>query len=332
VLAGLWVVRLGLFILAGHSEIEVAHGWLHAIERAGPVRWSRRRRIDDIRRLAVKRAADAQDRQPAEVRHLARLPIDLSAIAVECEKKSPLLAAAGYPHEWLLALAHDLSRRCELAALESPNKPRIVVADLGDEQAQQAEALQKPAGSNITLEEHADGVTLHVPPAGLWKGSKGLFAFSLLWNGFMTIVTGGFVWALLAGGAGHLDALIFVAFIAAFWAVGLGLMLAGINMGRRCAVLGVVGNDHLLVLQTGIFGSKRREWDRGQLEEIRAGPSGIETNGVPIIELQIIPRRGKKVGLLAGRENDELHWLAAVLRHSLRLDQPDGARECNSGS
>ena len=46
-----------------------------------------------------------------------------------------------------------------------------------------------------------------------------------------------------------------------FVLAGVGMVLGAINMGRRRAVLAVVGG-RLLVLQTGPFGSKRREWDR----------------------------------------------------------------------
>jgi hypothetical protein len=36
--------------------------------------------------------------------------------------------------------------------------------------------------------------------------------------------------------------------------------------------------DRLLVLQTGLFGSKRREWDRADLQDVQIGPSGaVET-------------------------------------------------------
>ena len=45
-------------------------------------------------------------------------------------------------------------------------------------------SLKQPNSSPIEVEEAADGVTLQVPPQGIWRGSKGLFVFSLFWNGF----------------------------------------------------------------------------------------------------------------------------------------------------
>jgi hypothetical protein len=95
-------------------------------------------------------------------------------------------------------------------------------------------------------------------------------------------------------------------------------LLGAINMGRRRAVFAVVG-ETLMVLQTGIFGSKRREWKSEHIADIRTGPSGMKVNNMDVIELQILQRNGKKFGMLAGREVPELQWLATLLRRALRV-------------
>jgi hypothetical protein len=43
----------------------------------------------------------------------------------------------------------------------------------------------------------------------------------------------------------------------------------------------------------------------------------MAVNDVPIIELQIHPVTGKKVGLFAGRDAGELRWMATELRHAM---------------
>src|SRR5262249_28678608 len=103
-----------------------------------------------------------------------------------------------------------------------------------------------------------------------------------------------------------------------FWPAGIGLLLGGINMGRRRAVLAVVG-DQLMVMQTGIFGAKKRHWSRKRIAPIITGSSGMEVNETPVIELQIVPRDGKKFGMLAGRKERELGWLAEMLRYELNM-------------
>jgi hypothetical protein len=93
-------------------------------------------------------------------------------------------------------------------------------------------------------------------------------------------------------------------------------------MGRRHAALAVAGGT-LMVMQTGIFGKKQREWPLGEIAAIRVGPTGIRVNGVPVLELQIRGRSGKKLGLLAGRKADELEWLAEELRLAARMRESE---------
>jgi hypothetical protein len=180
----------------------------------------------------------------------------------------------------------------------------------------------QPADSPITIERFPDGVTIQIPPAGLWRGSHGLFAFGLIWLGitaplFLCIgcgVLGG--QADAKGDPGILWALPLMMSI--FLLVGIGLLLGGINMGTRKAALAVTGGS-LMVLQTGIFGSKQRQWPPGDVEAIRTGPSGMTVNDKPVLELQIFDGGAAKFGLLAGRSDEELEWLAAELRGVLRV-------------
>src|SRR5438445_13884268 len=47
----------------------------------------------------------------------------------------------------------------------------------------------QPAGSQIIIERFADGVTIKVPPAGLFGGTQGLFVFAIVWNGIIGVIT-----------------------------------------------------------------------------------------------------------------------------------------------
>ena len=106
--------------------------------------------------------------------------------------------------------------------------------------------------------------------------------------------------------------------MAAFWAIGIGVLVGAIYMGRRSATL-EADASRLGVETQGLFGTKRREWARAEISAIRADASGMEVNERPVIELQIHPSSGKKVGLLAGRKEDELRWMATRLRRALNV-------------
>ena len=104
--------------------------------------------------------------------------------------------------------------------------------------------------------------------------------------------------------------------IALFWLIGVATILGAINMGRRRATL-IVESGRLALTQTGIWGTKHRMWERGEIAAIRADKSGMEMNDRPVIELQIHPVAGKKAGFFGGRDDDELRWIATELRQAL---------------
>jgi hypothetical protein len=326
------VVRFGAFVFAGHSEIAVCRsadgdGRLDAIEKAGPFRRTRWRTLAGLVRLRVVGSADTPSGQasaPAIFR-------DLAALRADSRNGKPLWLAIAYPRNLLVPLANELASRCGLATGPSAvgdAPPLPVVEEKGQLYAAAGglpmvvegneEVPQRPATARATLEEHPEGVTLTVAPAGVWHGSRGLFVFSLVWCGFMSALTAGLIVALVvqAGVIGNLC--LIIPFLLFFWLVGIATLLGAINMGRRRAVLAVVG-ETLMVLQTGIFGGIKKEWVKGQLASVHVGPSGMKVNDVPVLNLQIHARDASVVGLLTGHGDEELEWMAAILRKALQL-------------
>ena len=120
---------------------------------------------------------------------------------------------------------------------------------------------------------------------------------------------------LFAGGIADIP--IALAVMSLFWLIGRALLLAGWNMGRREAVIAVVA-ESVMTMQTGLFGPWRHEWPRHVVKQIRVGPSGMEVNGVPVPELQFHGPKDKLLGMLAGRDERELAWMATLLRQALR--------------
>lgn len=178
----------------------------------------------------------------------------------------------------------------------------------------------QPGGSRIEIRRFDDGVSIEVPPAGLWRGSGGLFGFSLLCNGFLTLLTTAVLRSVFGGNPQDQVSWTVVPFLAIFWSVGIGILLGSIQMGRRHAGLAVAGGT-LMVLQTGLFGKKQREWPLADILAIRAGPTGMTVNHQPVLELQIYDTHGGKLGLLAGRAEEELRWLAHELRLAARAPE-----------
>jgi hypothetical protein len=241
--------------------------------------------------------------------------IDVALLIAEFTGGRRLLMAPGYPKAWLTRIANALAARCAADRGDVCPAPTVEVVD-HFAAPRKTERFEPPAETDIALDRHPRGIAFTIPPAGIWKGSRGLFLFSLIWCSITLAVSvvGGGVWQP----NGNLPLAGVLLFAAIFWTIGIVTLCVSINMGRRQAVLAVVG-DSLQFLQVGPFGRRRHEWSREQITDVTVGPSGVEINDVPILELQVRTVAGKKHGLLSQRDPAELEWIATVVRHELRL-------------
>ena len=345
---GMLPLWFGLAALFGHREIEIRGEYLCTIERVGPLWRSRRWKIKKIYVMHCGdfSLADSHGNTVASLEELLSLRVRLIG-----GKEENL--AWGYSAALLEPLGRALTDRCN-AALERIGLPRSVQPfaalavvedddDLGEESDTEDVAegwseagpgdsdpqpiLAPPAGSQIAVDRFEGGLTVTVPPAGLWKGSSGLFFFAILWNGAIGIFTTIAVLAIVQGDGGDFDGTPWMLplILSPFWLVGIGLLLGAINMGRRRAVIALAAGK-LLVMQTGIFGVRQHEWSVEEIATICAGPSGMKVNDRPVLELQIHSEEEDKFGLLAGRSDLELEWLARELHIALRAAQKETPR------
>jgi len=185
------------------------------------------------------------------------------------------------------------------------------------------EHLTQPAGSTVIVTKHAAGITVTVPPRGVWRGGGCFLLFSMMWFGCALVCALAGFGLIPLQGQGKGDA----------WAAfgicllpGLGVLLFALSLGSRSAVVAVEGST-LRIRVAGLFRTRERCWICDDIADIRTGPSGAEINDEPVLELQIHPRQGNKFGLLAWRDSEELEWLAGVLRQMLRPHAVDQRQE-----
>ncbi len=103
------------------------------------------------------------------------------------------------------------------------------------------------------------------------------------------------------------------------------MLATSLSLARRRATL-TCASRALTVEQQGLFGKKVRQWRPGEIAAVRAGPSGMAVNNQPLFELQLHPANGRKVGLLTGRPEPELRWLASELRQALGVPAAENAQ------
>jgi hypothetical protein len=307
-------------MLFGHSSVEIRRARLFAVEHIGPLRWRRQRPLAQIRRLEV---SSPNNRSAAQ---RPSSPSRFAAIRVETERKKPMFGAIGYPREWLLPLAHELARQAAIVGpapaadaafstgLPAAPKPIEVADDLA-----QCQRSEQPPGSRIVMTEQPGSMTFEIPPGGMKGGAKALFLFACVWLVFMAVFTTAMILGFSKQQPPQIGGLIFGSlFLGIFWLIGAGMMVGALQMARWRAAI-AVASGRCLVVQVGLFGEKRETWEPGELAVVQVGPSGMEINDKPVMQLQFVPRTGKIFGVLSARDVPELEWLATKLTKALGL-------------
>jgi len=316
---GAGIMLLGIAILKnmGHSEVLVSRDQIWAIECIGPIKLKFKRELNSVERLVVGATIRSRSNggQWQEMGGGA-----FSAIRVEGKFATPIFMAVGYPKEFTKNLADSLTASvAELSQAtglfnEQP-KTIAVVEETADGQSMEDIPLPRPADSKAVVSDLADGFAVVIPPAGALKGSKGLFFFSFVWNGFMVLFTSVMIFAKSSAKPPWPVYL----FIAGFWAIGIGMLLGALNMGKRQTMIAVVKGS-LGIKITGLFGTKETRLHLDEVGAVRMGPSGMEVNNVPVMELQVMGKDGKKkTGILSERKEDELLWIAWLIRSKTGL-------------
>jgi hypothetical protein len=321
-------------------EIEVRGGKIFVKERLLLLRLRRKRAVSDIQRLRIVSKIsgdiakeDEDDNERDEI--VSWLGNVDTALIAESAGGGKFPIAIAYPRELLLQLAEDLASQVEaelnikFPTLEQNSEVvtrsefvsrKIEVTEESPDTDKMPVVPDQPENSIVTVERRDFGITLTIPSAGIWKGSKGLIVFAVLWNMFISIfiVVGilSLIGAIKVEGDG--PAWLMLVIVLPFIAVGAGMTVAAINMGLRHASI-ATADDLLMVVRHSIFGKTTREWSASDLAKICCGNSGMEINNVPVKELQIIPENDKKFGCLSQLNKAELVWIAAELNQALGM-------------
>lgn len=316
-----WLVSIAAAVWCGRGEIEVRDdGAVRAFDRAGwfRPRWGRVK-AGTLRRLILKEFSPVKDStgKPAA-------PALFWHLLAETARGRKVWLALGYPREVLAALAAKLAQpvASELAQPvtdpvtgEPAAAPILVPVVVEAPDAPGRDVREQPPDSRVRLERHPDGVTVTVPRLGVVKGSGGMVFMGLIFSAVGGVFTVSLIERLLNPNAGPIGG---TPIGAIFLVIGVVMLVASVQAGMKRVVLAVVG-DRLLTFETGPLGSRRREFTRDGLRDIACGPSNVSVNKKPLPQLQIVEVYESTVGMLTGRDETELMWIATVLRQALKL-------------
>lgn len=317
------------------AEITIGAQFLYYTHGSGFLVRTEKRDKSRIREIKVAVASRdvsnmVRRRDVALVRQLSnkqqQQPLREAILIAADGAKRPLVLAEGYSRDILIPLANALTEICAtdatavLSADPKDNSPRLEIEPPPPTPAEIAAGtapeplLEKPANSKAVMVNDGTNVTFILPPRGLLK-SSGLLIFSIIWLGFVNFM---FYQMLFHPGDHPLKLLPVILFPLVFEGVGVGMLIAAIHNARKKAVL-IASQTELLFSQVSPFRTSEKRWDVSAIQTIACDESGTRVNDVPLMQLQIIIRGGKKHGLLTGRDPDELAWLAQTLRKSLHL-------------
>jgi hypothetical protein len=318
--AGLTLINYSLSGAPMRNRIELTAQGVEAIRLVGPFRRSRRFAWGEVARLEVVPAGNVPGYTDVEGGFLLQVVRD---------RGGPLTLAGDNDCVRLLALAGELARRAkvlrassaESLMLAAPSPLDVVEEDSRDLVADRDE---QPDGSTAILEQHADGVTIAVPPLGLRGFIKDRsFAGSLLVGVILT--------AFIAAGAaptvardGIVGLFTFTGSIV-LWPCALFAMVMlayFLSRGARLSARGSV----LTVQWTNLLGNHCRTWRREELADVRVVSELVESDDGKAWKqrLEIQPHDPLSAApryLLHWREKAELEWIATTLRRSLRLPE-----------
>jgi hypothetical protein len=333
-LGGLAMIFLGSWIIAGHQEIALTAREIRSAVCVGPMRvWGRRSRAR-LKQFTVVRgnpAGPAVDPATAAMGNI---------LQAECDGSRPLRLARGYPEEWLQALADDLAHRCRAMSAEAPDELATAVVGVAEESASPHDIRDRPhrpLNCRAILEEQPDRVTLIMPPAGVWQAShKFVVLWTFLWCAMLVPVTFVLATAAVTGNVHDkqgqpISAECPLLFLVPFWLVGIVALATVVHRGLRRAAFTIDG-EWLLLVQSGLFGTRRSRWPRERIEELRVvcdrhsaiGEGEKRYAYYPwLIDLRIVPRDAPAVNAITYREGDprkaDLEWMATMLRQALGL-------------
>ncbi|MEI6516108.1 MAG: hypothetical protein WCO77_09025, partial [bacterium] len=329
-LIGLGLIMLGLAIMKNwiYAEIVVNRNHVKNIEHFGFFRWSWKIPTSTLSALSIGRGMSPDTGG------------DLGAADFLQESGPGMKFGAGYSMLLLRPITENLAHLLDQSRIAPSFTPKVFNSDTEDiyerndvpDEADTpppghsaasgplspAKPMRKeedaiPADTDITVLPQPKGMAISIPPAGLKGAAKILILIGAIFAVFPFLMLMG----VISGEGTHKIAP--YAFLGLFMAIGIAVLLGGINSARQRFML-AVAEDRLAFRRIGLFGTKEQLIPRSDISAIHIGPSNVTVNDVPVMELQI-ERRGdaSTIGVLSSRSNEEINWIAGLLRKTLNV-------------
>ena len=181
----------------------------------------------------------------------------------------------------------------------------------------------RPIDTKIEFRRTEDKTLVcNIPPSGFINTTRFSLFFSLAWIAFTTLFSTLLILGEMQNPQPGFGFLLSCGMMLLFEIIGVSLLVHSFSLARRSTMIGV--DEYLLFYEIkGLFKTRWVEFNRADIRTVDMGPSNSSVNDVPIPELQISLKIGKKrkVGLLSQLPESDLQWLAYQLRQELQLEK-----------
>lgn len=192
---------------------------------------------------------------------------------------------------------------------------------------------ERPSNCHARLIEERDALRFDLDPRGVrevWKAMRAggclvigvvlltmlsLFGFVLIGEHWNTIMKGGadHYWSILLAMSG-------AQLLGTVWLLMFSLLLTVpwevLAYGTRRGSIELRG-ETLSLRQRGFPWPRREDLPAREIADIGMSPTGNKTNEFAVVELRIRLRDGRETVFFAGRDADELNWIATRITHRL---------------
>lgn len=216
----------------------------------------------------------------------------------------------GKPLGLLRQLSYD--ELCWVAAIL---RVRLGLSRDGEPEPEEDERLLDREPDFCVVEPAAGGHRVTVPAKGFFRTNGGLGAVSVVWMAFVF----GFLFVLLfVGKSKFWDGLPFYVILSVFFGIGLFVGYVALKRGSNRVVM-ETGRERLRIDSRSAFHARVWDWPKAEVQSIRVQTTGEAIGNLKVRQLTIRPADGPPIAVLKQLKEDELRWLAALLRRDLEI-------------
>jgi len=195
-------------------------------------------------------------------------------------------------------------------------------------QADWQDLPERPPNCAATIVEDSYQTVINVPRAPISRSPAALtLRFAIIWLLITTLLLSLFIFLRESNNKKPDSSVMPGVILLIFLVIGFAILGHAVKTLLTTASITVRPSSLEISIQSP-FHTKQISLLNSEIKAIRVVPTG-NVNNTKVMELQIHTHTGKKLGILSGRDADELRWIATCIR--AKLHKPAFSNETSEG-